>query len=145
MFPGIPKESIVSHFLIIAYPHESCGWVSILPDFVGVTGRADEMGLAMWRAMKAAQQVCEALAQLDQALPTPTNLASAQKEDVWINAYGLDWSTAVVRSVRLSDTSETTGRSRAARQAFGPASIPGKQGSRSNGSIFDSLVQADAG
>ena len=55
------------------------GHFSILPDFVGVTGRADEMGLAMWRATKAAQQVCEALAQLDQALPTPTNLASAQK------------------------------------------------------------------
>ena len=70
----------MSHFLIIAYPHKSCGWVSILPDFVGVTGRADEMGLAMWRATKAAQQVCEALAQLDQALPTPTNLASAQKK-----------------------------------------------------------------
>jgi hypothetical protein len=102
------------------------------------------MGLAMWRAMKAAQQVC-ALAQLDQALPTPTNLASAQKEDVWINAYGLDWSTAVVRSVRLSDTSEITGRSRAARQAFKPATIPGKRGSRSNGSIPVSLDQADAG
>ena len=135
----------MSHFLIIAYPHESCGWVSILPDFVGVTGRADEMGLAMWRATKAAQHVCEALAQLDQTLPTPTNLASAQKKHVWVNAYGLDWSTAVMRSVRLSDTSETTGRSRAARQAFKPATIPRKQGSRSNGSIPDSLAQADAG
>jgi hypothetical protein len=135
----------VSHFLIIAYPHESCGWVSILPDFVGVTGRANEMGLAMWRATKAAQQVCETLAQLDQALPTPTNLASAQKRHVWVNAYGLDWSTAVVRSVRLSDTSEITGRSRAARQAFKPATLPGKQGSRSNGSIPVSLAQGDAG
>lgn len=29
----------MSQFLIIAYPHESCGWVSILPDFVGMTSR----------------------------------------------------------------------------------------------------------
>jgi hypothetical protein len=96
----------------------------------------------MWRATKAAQQVCETLAQLDQALPTPTNLASAQKKHEWVYAYGLDWSTAVVRSVRLSDTSEITGRSRAARQAFKPATIPGKQGSGSNGSIPDSPAQA---
>lgn len=135
----------MSHFLIIAYPHESCGWVSILPDFVGVTGRADEMGLAMWRATKAAEQVCEALAQLDQALPTPINLASAQKKHVWVNAYGLDWSTAVVRSVRLSDTFEIAGRSRAARQALKPATIPGKQGSTSSGSIPNSLAQAHTG
>ena len=133
----------MSQFLIVAYPHESCGWVSILPDFVGVTGRGTEMGLAMWRATKAAQQVCEVLAQLDQPLPTPTDLASARKMHVWVSVHGLDWSTAVVRSVRLSDTSQVAGRSRAARLAFKPAAIPGKQGSRSNGSIPDSPAQVD--
>jgi hypothetical protein len=133
----------VSHFLIIAYPHDFCGWVSVLPDFVGVTGRGNEMGLAMWRATKAAQQVCEVLTQLDQPLPTPTDLATAQKKHVWINAYGLDWSTAVVRSVRLSDTSQTTGRNRVANHPSESAAMPGTHGSRSNGSIPDSPAQAD--
>jgi hypothetical protein len=139
---GISRESTVSHFLIIAYRHEFCGWVSILPDFVGVTGRASEMGLALWRAAKAAQQVCDVLAQLDQPLPTPTDLASARKRHVWINAYGLDWSTAVVRSVRLSDTPQATAHQRAAHQASKSAIIPMKQGSRSNRNI-DSPAQAD--
>jgi hypothetical protein len=133
----------VSRFLIVAYRHEFCGWVSILPDFVGVTGRASEMGLAMWGATKAAQQVCDVFAQLDHPLPTPTDLASARKRHVWINAYGLDWSTAVVRSVRLSDTSQATAHQRAAHQASKLAIIPVKQGSSSNGSISDSPAQAN--
>ncbi len=127
----------MSQFLIIACPHESCGWVSMLPDFVGVTGRGNAMGLAMWRATKAAQQVFEVLVRLDQALPMPTDLASAKKMHLWVNAYGLDWSTAVVRSIRLSDIAETEWHSRAARQAPKPALLLGRKRPRSNGSIPD--------
>jgi len=108
-----------------------------------VTGRGDEMGLAMWRATKAAQQVCEVLAQLDQPLPTPTDLATAQKKHLWIHAHGLDWSTAVVRSVRLSETSQMTGRNRVANHVSRSTGMPGTHGSRSNGSIPDSPAQAD--
>jgi hypothetical protein len=133
----------MSHFLIVAYRHEFCGWVSMLPDFVGVTGRGNEMGLAMWRATKAAQQVCEVLAELDQPLPTPTDLALARKRHVWINVHGIDWSTAVVRSVRLSDTSQNTALKRAAHQPFKQAAIPGKQSPRSNGGIPEFPAQVD--
>lgn len=133
----------MSQFLIIAYPHESCGWVSMLPDFVGVTGRGNAMELAMWRASKAAQQVCEVLARLDKPLPTPTDLASTKKMHLWVSAYGVDWSTAVVRSIRLSDTSQIAWRSRTAHQAPKPALVPGRQRSRSNGSIPDSPAQID--
>ena len=78
----------MSQFLIIAYSHESCGWVSMLPDFVGVTGRGNAMELAMWRASKAAQQVCEVLARLDQPLPTPTDLASTKNAPMGQRLWG---------------------------------------------------------
>ena len=132
----------MSRFLIIAYRHEACGWVSVLPDFVGVTGRGNEMGLAMWRAMKSAQQVFDVLVQLDQPLPTPTDLAAAQKMHLWVNTYGLDWSVAVVRSVRLSDAPQARGYQRAAHHISKSAAIPRKQISRSNGSAPDSSAQA---
>lgn len=133
----------MNQFLIIAYPHEIGGWVSILPDFVGVTGRGNEMGLAMWRATTAAQQIYEVLGQLDQRLPEPTDLAAARTRHLWINAHGLDWSTAVVRSVRLSDTPQSWARNRAALQVSASAALPGKQRSKSNGHIPNSRVQVD--
>lgn len=133
----------MSQFLIIAYPHESCGWVSMLPDFVGATGRGNTMELAMWRASRAAQQVCELLARLDKPLPTPTDLASTKKMHLWVGTYGVDWSTAVVRSIQLSDTSQIARRSRTAHQAPRPALVAGRQRSRTNGSIPDSLAQID--
>ncbi len=129
------QEAIVSQFLIIAYPHETCGCASILPDIVGVTGRGSEMGLAIWRATKAAQQVCDILAQLNQPLPVPTDIAAARKRLGWVGAYGVDWSTAVVRSVGLGDTPEIIGRRRVTRHAFKPAALAAKQGSRGNGAF----------
>lgn len=135
----------MSHFLIVTYPHESCGWVATFPDFVGVTGRAAEMGLAMWRATKAAQQVCEVLAQLDQPLPTPTDLVSVQRKHVWANVYGIDWSTAVVRSVRLSDTSQAAATNGAGDHAARSATVPEKRGPKSNGSVPEALTQAEMG
>src|SRR5688572_11302383 len=132
---GASREALVSQFLIIACPHESCGWVSMLPDFVGVTGRGNAMGLAMWRATKAAQQVLEVLVRLDQALPMPTDLASAKKMPLWVSADGLDWWTAVVRCVRLRDIAETGWHRGGPRQAPEPALLRGRRRRRSSGSI----------
>lgn len=127
-----------AHFLIVTYPHESCGWVAILPDFVGVTGRGAEMGLAMWRATTAAQKVCEVLAQIERPLPVPTDLASAQRKHLWAHVYGVDWSTAVVRSIRLSDASQMNGANGAG--AAGSETFPDKHGVKSKRTIQQSLA-----
>jgi len=39
-------------YLAIAFPHDSGGWVTVLPDFVGVTGRAEDARQAIQRATR---------------------------------------------------------------------------------------------
>jgi predicted RNase H-like HicB family nuclease len=89
-------------YLVVTLQHPSGGWVAVLPDFVGVTGRAITMQHAIDRATAAAREVCGIMVTIRDAMPEPCDLATAQKNHRWAKEYGIDWRQAVVQSVALS-------------------------------------------
>jgi predicted RNase H-like HicB family nuclease len=89
-------------YLVVALQHPSGGWVAVLPDFVGVTGRATSMQHAIERATAGAGEVCAVLVEIKKTMPTPCDLTTAQKNFGWAKEYGIDWQQAVVQSVTLS-------------------------------------------
>lgn len=100
------SEKPVASYLVVTYRHEY-GWVAVMPDFNGATGRAEEMGPAVWKAVQAARKICAAMRELDRPLPTPADLATVRHNRVWANTYGIDWSNAIVRTIsgdKLADT-----------------------------------------
>lgn len=89
-------------YLVVALQHPSGGWVAVLPDFIGVTGRAVSMQHAIDRASAGAREVCAVLVDIKKAMPEPCDLAAAQKNLRWAKEYGIDWQQAVVQTVTLS-------------------------------------------
>jgi predicted RNase H-like HicB family nuclease len=89
-------------YLVVALQHPSGGWVAVLPDFVGVTGRAVTLQHAIDRAAAGAREVCGVLVTVKQAMPEPCDLATAQRNHRWAKEYGIDWERAVIQAVALS-------------------------------------------
>ena len=89
-------------YLVVALQHPSGGWVAVLPDFVGVTGRATSMQHAIDRATAGAREMCAVLVDIRKTMPPPCDLATAQKNHRWAKEYGIDWQQAVVQTVTLS-------------------------------------------
>jgi predicted RNase H-like HicB family nuclease len=89
-------------YLVVALQHPSGGWVAVLPDFIGVTGRATSMQHAIDRATAGAREVCAVIVSATKAMPEPCELAVAQKNMRWAKEYGIDWQQAVVQTVTLT-------------------------------------------
>lgn len=89
-------------YLVVTLQHPSGGWVAVLPDFVGVTGRAVTMQHAVDRAAAGAREVFGIMVGLKKAVPQPCDLAAAQRNHRWAREYGIDWQHALVQSVTLS-------------------------------------------
>jgi hypothetical protein len=87
----------MAEYLLIAFPHGSGIWAAVLPDFIGVTGRAHDLSRAIEQATAGAGSVLRALC----AMPEPSDLASAQRNFPWAQQYGIDWPKAVVSTVSL--------------------------------------------
>lgn len=104
-------------YLIVAFPHPSCGWVAVLPDFIGVTGRGADTNEAIERALTGAQDVCIALVSINKPMPLPSDLAHAQRNQRWAREYGIDWTTAVVRAVSIPHPSTLPRRRLAKRES----------------------------
>ena len=85
-------------YLVVTYPHDY-GWVTLMPDFRGATGRADEMKKAMLQALKGALKVCSVTLELGKPLPEPLELSFLKDDHVWGRIYGVDWSKAVVHTI----------------------------------------------
>jgi predicted RNase H-like HicB family nuclease len=90
-------EGAIVYYLVIAFRH--WGWVAVLPDFVGVTGRAEDVAKAIQRAVVAARSALEALKAVPTQLPVPSNLDAVQRNYAWAKEQGIDWSKAVVSTV----------------------------------------------
>lgn len=89
-------------YLVVALQHPSGGWVAVLPDFIGVTGRAVTMQHAIDRAAAGAREVCAVIVSVRKAMPEPSDLAAAQRNHRWVKEYGIDWQQAVTQTVPLS-------------------------------------------
>jgi predicted RNase H-like HicB family nuclease len=89
-------------YLVVTLQHPSGGWVAVLPDFVGVTGRAVSMQHAVDRATAGAREVCAVLVDIKKTMPEPCDLAAAQRNHRWAKEYGVDWERAVVQAVGIS-------------------------------------------
>ena len=89
-------------YLVVTLQHPSGGWVAVLPDFIGVTGRAMSMQHAIERATAAAREVCAVIFDIKKGMPEPCDLAVAQKNYRWAKEYGIDWQEAVIQTVTLS-------------------------------------------
>jgi predicted RNase H-like HicB family nuclease len=85
-------------YLVVTYPHDY-GWVTVMPDFRGATGRADDLQKAMLQALKGALKVCSVTLELGKPLPEPLELSFLKKDHVWGRIYGVDWSRAVVHTI----------------------------------------------
>jgi len=103
-------------YLVVALQHPSGGWVAVLPDFIGVTGRAVTMQHAIDRATAAAREVCATIVSIRKAMPEPCALAAAQRNLRWTKEYGIDWQQAVIQSVTLSRPAMSPPRRVAARR-----------------------------
>ena len=89
-------------YLVVALQHPSGGWAAVLPDFIGVTGRAVTMQHAIDRATAEAREVCAIMVSIRRAMPAPCDLAHAQRNLRWAKEYGVDWQHAVIQSVMLT-------------------------------------------
>jgi len=89
-------------YLVVALQHPSGGWVAVLPDFIGVTGRATSMQHAIDRAAAQAREYCAVVVELKKAMPAPCSLEEAQRNHRWAKEYGIDWQQAVIQTVTLS-------------------------------------------
>src|SRR5262245_12745791 len=89
-------------YLVVALQHPSGGWVAVLPDFIGVTGRATSMQHAIDRAAAQAREYCAVVVTLKSAMPEPCELADAQNNHRWAKEYGIEWPLAVIQTVALS-------------------------------------------
>lgn len=89
-------------YLVVALQHPSGGWVAVLPDFVGVTGRAVSMQHAIDRAAAAAREVCAIVVGIRKTMPEPCDLATAQRNARWAKEYGIDWEKALVQTITLT-------------------------------------------
>ena len=104
-------------YLVVAFPHPSCGWVAVLPDFIGVTGRGADVDEAIERALTGAQDVCIALASINKPMPQPADLAHAQRNQRWAKEYGIDWASALVRAISIPHPSTLPRRRVAKRES----------------------------
>lgn len=89
-------------YLVVALQHPSGGWVAVLPDFVGITGRATSMQHAIDRATAGAREFCAIVVGIRKAMPTPRELSDAQRDHRWAKEYGIDWERAVIQTVALA-------------------------------------------
>lgn len=89
-------------YLVVTLQHPSGGWVAVLPDFVGVTGRAVTMQHAIDRAAAGAREVCAIVVSVRKVMPEPCDLVTAQRNLRWTKEYGIDWQQAVIQTVALS-------------------------------------------
>lgn len=104
-------------YLVVTLQHPSGGWVAVMPDFVGVTGRATSMQHAVDRATAGAREMCAIIFGIQKTMPTPCDLAVAQKNLRWAKEYGVDWETAVILSVALSHHETRTRRAPVKRES----------------------------
>ena len=89
-------------YLVVALQHPSGGWVAVLPDFVGVTGRAVEMQHAIDRATAEAREVCFMVVEVKKAMPEPCDLATVQRNHRWAKEYGISWDQAVIQTAHFA-------------------------------------------
>jgi hypothetical protein len=104
-------------YLVVALQHPSGGWVAVLPDFVGVTGRATSMQHAIDRATAGAREFCSVVFDIRKSMPMPCELADVQRNHLWAKEYGIDWQQAVIQTVALSRPGTAQRRSAAKRES----------------------------
>lgn len=103
-------------YLVVALQHPSGGWVAVLPDFVGVTGRATSMQHAIDRATAGAREFCAIVIGIRKTMPEPCELADAQRNHRWAKEYGIDWQQAVIQTVAMSHPATASQRRSAAKR-----------------------------
>jgi predicted RNase H-like HicB family nuclease len=99
---GAGQEGERGGYLLVIYPHDY-GWVALIPDFRGATGRAVEMESAVLQATQAARRVCSAMTEVGRGVPDPSEISSVKSDPVWVRVYGVDWSRATVRTVSMDE------------------------------------------
>ena len=104
-------------YLVVALQHPSGGWVAVLPDFVGVTGRATSMQHAIDRATAVAREFCAIVVGIRKAMPAPCDLADVQRNHRWAKEYGIDWQQAVVQTIAMAHPGTGQRRSASKRES----------------------------
>ena len=104
-------------YLVVALQHPSGGWVAVLPDFVGVTGRATSMQHAIDRATAGAREYCAIVVGIRKAMPEPCALGDVQRDHRWAKEYGIDWQQAVIQTVAMSHPGTAQRRSAPKRES----------------------------
>jgi predicted RNase H-like HicB family nuclease len=89
-------------YVLVIYPHDY-GWVALMPDFRGATGRAVEMESAISHAIQAARKVCSAMIEVGRVIPDPSEISSVKSDPLWVRVYGVDWSRAIMRTVSMDE------------------------------------------
>jgi hypothetical protein len=104
-------------YLVVALQHPSGGWVAVLPDFVGITGRATSMQHAVDRATAGAREFCAIMVGIRKSMPEPCQLADAQRNLRWAKEYGIDWESSVIQTVALGHPGAAQRRSSPRRES----------------------------
>ena len=99
---GAAREREKRGYVLVIYPHEY-GWVALMPDFRGATGRAVEMESAISHAIQAARKVCSATMEVGRVIPDPSEISAVKSNPIWVRVYGVDWSRASMRTVSMDE------------------------------------------
>jgi predicted RNase H-like HicB family nuclease len=76
------REVETRGYVLAIYPQDY-GWVALMPDFRGATGRDVEMESAILRAIQAARKVCSAMIEVGRVIPAPSEISSVKTDPIW--------------------------------------------------------------
>jgi hypothetical protein len=102
---GTAREGAKRGYVLVIYPHDY-GWIALMPDFRGATGRAVEMESAISHAIQAARRICCAMIEVGRVIPDPSEISAVISDPIWVRVYGVDWSRATVRTVSMDELTE---------------------------------------
>ena len=92
----------MAHYIGVFVPLEAGGWHGLIPDVPACEADGVSLDLAVSHAASALMQHVTALNGDSDQLALPRDLTAIKDDAEWASAHAIDWSTAVVTMIRLS-------------------------------------------
>ena len=92
----------MAHYIGVFVPLEAGGWRGLFPDVPACEATGPSLDIAVSHAASALTQHVGDLNGSAHALQAPRDLTAIKNDEQWASAHAIDWSTAVVTMIRLS-------------------------------------------
>jgi predicted RNase H-like HicB family nuclease len=92
----------MAHYIGVFVPLDAGGWRGLFPDVPACEADGASLDLAVSHAASALMQHVSALNGHADEPALPRDLTAIKDDTEWASAHAIDWSTAVVTMIRLS-------------------------------------------